>query len=213
MSEWSNVPVSKTGEVKASAGSNPALSAKIEKLISFKGEKHMERKKFNRGTMVGGLVRIAIAAVAIIIAVIVLVTAARSQDPDDNLGNIFMYIVGGIMVVAAIGFIASGIKMVIDGRKSFIVSRKGHAENGRIIDLTETEVTERNNGTVSNYTIYNLKFEYTDDFGKLCESEEQISQVVYIKLQTKTLVPILVYGERAIFDRKRFEEQNSSPLD
>lgn len=49
--------------------------------------------------LVGGLVRIAIAAVAIIIAVIVLVTAARSQDPDDNLGNIFMYIVGGIMVV------------------------------------------------------------------------------------------------------------------
>lgn len=48
----------------------------------------MERKKFNRGTMVGGLVRIAIAAVAIIIAVIILVTAARSQDPDDNLGNI-----------------------------------------------------------------------------------------------------------------------------
>ena len=172
----------------------------------------MERKRFNRGTMVGGLVRIAIAAVAIIIAVIVLVTAARSQDPDDNLGNIFMYIVGGIMVVAAIGFIASGIKMVIDGRKSFIVSRKGHAENGRIIDLTETEVTERNNGTVSNYTIYNLKFEYTDDFGKLCESEEQISQVVYIKLQTKNLVPILVYGERAIFDRKRFEEENNSPL-
>lgn len=107
---------------------------------------------------------------------------------------------------------ASGIKMVIDGRKSFIVSRKGHAENGRIIDLTETEVTERNNGTVSNYTIYNLKFEYTDDFGKLCESEEQISQVVYIKLQTKNLVPILVYGERAIFDRKRFEEENNSPL-
>lgn len=79
----------------------------------------MERKKFNRGTMVGGLVRIAIAAVAIIIAVIVLVTAARSQDPDDNLGNIFMYIVGGIMVVAAIGFIASGIKMVIDGKNRF----------------------------------------------------------------------------------------------
>lgn len=81
----------------------------------------MERKKFNRGTMVGGLVRIAIAAVAIIIAVIVLVTAARSQDPDDNLGNIFMYIVGGIMVVAAIGFIASGKKWLLteENRLSF----------------------------------------------------------------------------------------------
>lgn len=71
--------------------------------------------------MVGGLVRIAIAAVAIIIAVIVLVTAARSQDPDDNLGNIFMYIVGGIMVVAAIGFIASGKKWLLteENRLSF----------------------------------------------------------------------------------------------
>lgn len=71
--------------------------------------------------MVGGLVRIAIAAVAIIIAVIVLVTAARSQDPDDNLGNIFMYIVGGIMVVAAIGFIASGKKCLLteENRLSF----------------------------------------------------------------------------------------------
>ena len=71
--------------------------------------------------MVGGLVRIGIAAVAIIIAVIVLVTAARSQDPDDNLGNIFMYIVGGIMVVAAIGFIASGKKWLLteENRLSF----------------------------------------------------------------------------------------------
>lgn len=173
----------------------------------------MERKKFNRGTMTGGIIRIAIAAVAIVIAIIVLVTAAGSKDPEDNLGNIFMYIIGGIMIVAAIGFICSGVKMAIDGRKSFIVARKGHEENGKIVDLSETEVTERNNGTVSHYTIYNLKFEYTDDLGKLCESEEQISQAVYMKLQGKTLVPILVYGERAIFDRKRFDAENVSPLD
>ena len=43
------------------------------------------------------------------------------------------------------------------------IKDKGHSENGRITDLTETEVTENNNGCVSNYTIYNLKFEYTDD--------------------------------------------------
>ena len=72
----------------------------------------------------------------------------------------------------------------------------------------ETQVTENTNGSVYNYTIYNLKFEYTDDFGNLCENQEQISQKVYDKLQQMTLVPILVYGERAVFDRKRFDNEN-----
>ena len=112
------------------------------------------------------------------------------------------------MIIASVGFIFSGIKMVLDGKKSLEVSSKGHSEDGRITDLFETEVTENNNGCVSNYTIYNLKFEYTDDFGNLCESQEQISQKVYEKLQQSALVPILVYGERAIFDKKRFDSEN-----
>ncbi len=170
----------------------------------------MEKKKFNRGTMVGGIVRIAIAFVAIAIAVAVIVSGANSYDPEDGFGTVFMCIIGGIMIVAAIGFICNGVKMIIDGKKSFEVARKGHSENGRITDLSETEVTENNNGCVSHYTIYNLKFEYTDDSGNLCESEEQISLNVYEKLQQMTLVPILVYGERAIFDRKRFDAENLS---
>ena len=78
-----------------------------------------------------------------------------------------------------------------------------------IVDLSETEVTENNNGCVSNYTIYNLKFEYTDDFGNLCESQEQISLKVYEILKQKTLVPILVYKERAVFDKKKFDIENN----
>ena len=70
-------------------------------------------------------------------------------------------------------------------------------------------MTENNNGCVSNYTIYNLKFEYRDDSGNLCESQEQVSQKIYEKLQQMTLVPILVYGERAIFDKKRFDDENN----
>ena len=42
--------------------------------------------------------------------------------------------------------------MIIDGKNSFIVAHKGHSENGRITDLSETEVTENNNGCVSRYT-------------------------------------------------------------
>ena len=112
------------------------------------------------------------------------------------------------MIVAAIGFVGSGVKMIIDGKKSFDVARKGHSETGRITDLSETEVTENNNGCVSHYTIYQLKFEYTDDSGNLCESQEQISQKVYEILQHMTLVPVLVYGERAVFDKKRFDNEN-----
>ena len=168
----------------------------------------MERKKFNRGTMVGGIVRIVIATIGAIIAVTVISSAVKSYDPEDKFGTIFMCIIGGIMIVAAIGFVCSGVKMVIDGKKSLEVARKGHSESGRIIELSETEVTENNNGCVSNYTIYNLKFEYTDDSGNLSENQEQISQNVYEKLRQKDLVPILVYGERAVFDRKRFDNEN-----
>lgn len=112
------------------------------------------------------------------------------------------------MIIASISFVINGIKMIIDGKKSFEVSRKGRTATGKIIDLTETEVTENNNGCVSHYIIYNLKFEYTDDFGNLCESQEQVSQKIYEKLKELTLVPILVYKERAIFDKKKFDEEN-----
>lgn len=169
----------------------------------------MEKKKFNRGTMTGGIVRIVIALVAIIIAVFVFRSAIGSYDPEEKFGTVFMCIIGGIMVVASIGFIGSGIKMIVDGKKSFEVARKGHSADGKISDLTETEVTENNNGSVSRYTIYNLKFEYTDDNGNLCESQEQVSRNVYETLQERTLVPILVYKERAIFDKKRFDSENA----
>lgn len=164
----------------------------------------MDKKQFNRGTMTGGIVRIVIAFIAAAIAATVISTAIGSHDPDDGAGSlIFMCIIGGIMLVASVGFVINGIKMIIDGRKSFIVARKGHPESGRITDLSETEVTENHNGCVSRYTIYNLKFEYTDDSGNLCESEEQISRAAYDTLGEMTLVPILVYGERAIFDKNR----------
>lgn len=159
--------------------------------------------------MIGGIVRIAIALITVVIAVIVISSGVGSSDPEDKFGTVFMCLIGGIMIIAAIGFVGNGVKMIIDGKKSLDVARKGHSENGRITDLTETEVTENNNGCVSNYTIYNLKFEYTDDFGNLCESQEQVSQKVYDKLQQMALVPILVYGERAIFDKKRFDSENN----
>lgn len=167
----------------------------------------MERKKFNRGTISGGIIRIVIALVAIIIAIIILATKIKSWDSENLAGEIFMVIIAAIMIIASVSFVVNGSKMIIDGKKSLEVSKKGHPENGRIINLFETEVTENNNGCVSHYIIYNLKFEYTSSDGALCESQEQISEKVYIKLQERTLVPILVYGERAIFDKKRFENE------
>lgn len=167
----------------------------------------MERKKFNRGTITGGIARIIIALVAIIIAIIVLSSAIKSWDSENVGGGVFMCLIASIMMVAGIGFIINGIKMIIDGQRSLEVSKKGHSADGKIIDLIATEVTENNNGCVSHYTIYTLKFEYTSDGGNLCESEEQVSEKIYTQLQEKTLVPILVYNERAIFDKARFENE------
>lgn len=167
----------------------------------------MERKKFNRGTVTGGIVRIVIAGIAMIIAAIVLSSALKSWDPENVGGGVFMCVIASLMIIAGVYFVINGIKMIIDGKKSFEVLKKGHTEDGRILDLTETEVTETNNGCVSHYTIYNLKFEYTDDNGQLCESQEQVSEKVFAELKEKTLVPILVYKERAIFDRKKFNAE------
>lgn len=169
----------------------------------------MERKKFNRGTIGGGIIRIIISIVAIIIAIVVFTSSIKSWDPENIAGGIFMCVIALIMLIAGIGFIINGLKMVKDGQKSLEVLKKGHPEDGRILDLTETEVTENNNGAVSHYTIYNLKFEYNDDNGNLCESEEQISEKAYIALKQRTLCPIIVYGERAIFDRKQLEKDNT----
>ncbi len=168
----------------------------------------MERKTFERGTVVGGIVRIAISAVAVIVAVIVLKNTVETWDPEELGGKIFMCVIAGFMIIAAVAFVINGAKMIVDGKKSFEVSRKGHSERGRIVDLVITEVTEHNNGAVSRYNVYTLKFEYTDDSGNLCESTEQVSPKIYNKLQEMKLVPILVWGERAIFDRKKFEAEN-----
>ncbi len=168
----------------------------------------MERKSFERGTVVGGIVRIAISAVAVIVAVIVLKNTVETWDPEELGGKIFMCVIAGFMIIAAVAFVINGAKMIVDGKKSFEVSRKGHSERGRIVDLVITEVTEHNNGAVSRYNVYTLKFEYTDDSGNLCESTEQVSPKIYNKLQEMKLVPILVWGERAIFDRKKFEAEN-----
>lgn len=168
----------------------------------------MERKKFNRGTIGGGIARIVISAIAIIIAIIVLSSAIKSWRSENIGSGIFMCIISAIMVVASLSFITNGVKMILDGKKSLEVLRKGRAEFGRIIDLSVTEVTENNNGCVAHYNIFNLKFEYTDESGRLCESQEQVSQKVYTQLQEMTLVPILVYGERAVFDKKRLNNEN-----
>lgn len=136
----------------------------------------MERKKYNRGTVTGGITQIVVAAIAVFIAILVLVNASGNKDADDKTGRIFMFVIGFIMLGALSFFVYNGVRLILDGKKSFEVARKGHPENGKILDLSETLVTENNNGVVYNYTVYNLKFEYTDDDGKLCESKEQISK-------------------------------------
>lgn len=58
----------------------------------------MEKKNFNRGTMVGGIVRIVIALIAVLIAIIVISSGIKSYDPEDKFGTIFMCLIGGIMI-------------------------------------------------------------------------------------------------------------------
>lgn len=168
----------------------------------------MERKSFERGTVTGGIVRIVISVIAIIIATVILTRTIKNWDAEDTPGQIFMCVISGIMFIFSVAFIINGIQMIKNGGKSLKVTKKGHSERGRIIDLKITDVTENNNGAVTRYKVYTLKFEYTDDNGDLCESSENISQRIFDKLQEMKLVPILVLGERAVFDKKKFEDEN-----
>lgn len=168
----------------------------------------MKKNNFERGSVRGGIVRVVIACIGLIVGIIVLSTAVVNWDNSDSMGSIFMLVVSTIIIIGGISFIINGIQMIINGQKSFVVSRKGHSERGKIVDLSINQVTENNNGAVTTYLVYKLKFEYTDDFGNLCESTEQVSKKIYDKLTEMQLVPILVLNERAIFDQKKFEEEN-----
>lgn len=84
----------------------------------------MERKKFNRGTMTGGIIRIFVAVVAIIIASIILSSTIASWDKDEMAGSIFMCFIAGVIICASIYFIVNGVKMIIDGKKSLEVLKK-----------------------------------------------------------------------------------------
>ena len=75
----------------------------------------MERKSFERGTVVGGIVRIAISAVAVIVAVIVLKNTVETWDPEELGGKIFMCVIAGFMIIAAVAFVINGAKMIVDG--------------------------------------------------------------------------------------------------
>ena len=108
----------------------------------------MERKSFERGTVVGGIVRVLISVVAIVVASIVMATAIRTWEADEAGGKIFQCVIAGILILAGVVFIINGVQMIRNGKKSFEVTKKGHSERGRILDLTVTEVTENNNGAV-----------------------------------------------------------------
>ena len=62
----------------------------------------MEKKKFNRGTISGGIIRIVIALVAIIIAITILSTKINSWDADDAVGGVFLCVIASIIIIASV---------------------------------------------------------------------------------------------------------------
>lgn len=92
----------------------------------------MERKSFERGTVVGGVVRIIISIIAMAVAVIVLVNTIQTWDPEEIGGKVFMCVIGAFILAASVAFVINGVQMLRNGKKSMEVSRKGHSERGRI---------------------------------------------------------------------------------
>lgn len=168
----------------------------------------MDKKKFNRGSIGGGIAQFIITGVCIAVAVIVLSLAIKDFDKDDVGGSVFMFIICGMFFIFGTVSLIGAVKTVIDGNKSRKVKRNGRASTGKVVKLFEIEHSETRNGATSRYITYHANFEYRDDFDNLCESEEQISKRVFDKLGDISIIPILVYKERAIFNVDEFEKEN-----
>ena len=59
-----------------------------------------------------------------------MLSSAIKSWRSENIGSgIFMCIISAIMVVASLSFITNGVKMILDGKKSLEVLRKGRENN------------------------------------------------------------------------------------
>lgn len=149
-----------------------------------------------------------ITGVCIAIAIIVLSFAISDFDIDDVGGSVFMFIICGMFFIFGTVSLISAVKAVIDGNKSRAVKKNGKASTGKVIKLQEIEHSETRNGATTRYISYHIIFEYQDELGNLSESNEQISKKIFDALQDVSIIPVLVYKERAIFNVEEFEKEN-----
>lgn len=75
------------------------------------------------------------------------------------------------------------------------------------MNTTKIERKEKAIELMKKLDIYKPYIKGFKENGELCESEEMISPKAYEKLKEMQEAPILVYGERAIFDRKKFDSE------
>lgn len=172
----------------------------------------MERKSYQRGGIAAGVIRIIIALSALAIGVISLLVFLRVKEEHDALGIGLLAFIEAVILAVSLVSLISGIKVLVNGSKSLKVSRKGHEEWGRVLKLYVTEVFDRTGSSVSTYNLYTLRFEYKDDEGNLSTSEEHVSLKTYRSLEGREIIPIKVYGKRAILDSKRINDEGVGPI-
>lgn len=170
----------------------------------------MKRIRFKRGSTKEGRAQVVVALLALSAAIALLVIMFTAMDAEEIKESAAMLASAVFLFVLALWCVISGIRCFLNGRKSNEVRKKGLRMTGRIVKVRFETVHDYRNGISTSHNLYKLVFEYTDLRGETHESEEPISGKIYDLLANMEYVPILVYGERAIFDTEKFEADHFS---
>jgi hypothetical protein len=157
-----------------------------------------ETKVFKKGSILIGLSTIVISLGLISFIMIFLLN--QNSEFHFSFYGILMII---LAVVLFFTFI-DGLIMLWNGTTCEKVRKSGQKDYGSISKLW----CEEKNIYGKSYYFYYMKFSYRDEYGFVSEQEEKISIEIFERLHHTQMVPIIIYKERAIFDKKTFIAQN-----
>ena len=115
---------------------------------------------------------------------------------------------GGIfgLLFAAFGvfFLVLSILQIQNGLKSDEVVKKGKPSTALVKKKWHQTHTNHHNGMIHTHKTYHLLYEYTDENDALREGEESLSAKEYDEIVEGGVIPVLVYRERAVFDKDKY---------
>lgn len=148
-----------------------------------------DRKPYQRGSVPGGIFGVVFSVVFIALAI----------------GMTGAFGLFGLLFAAfGVFFLVVSINQIRNGRKSDEVARKGKEATALVKGKRRQYHSSHHSGRILGHYTYYVLYEYTDESGVLRECEEALSAREYDEVIEGGVIPVLVYRERAIFDKDKY---------